>query len=108
MNFITYIIQFDIQFLSPATTIIINIVVQKLTLSSFFYQSTGFPAHPNVPIPPSAQNNTQPPLRNLPPGFSISHIQQQQQMQQQQHFFRPGMYYVCDWRLQRVIIMFSP
>ncbi|CAL1535370.1 unnamed protein product [Lymnaea stagnalis] len=48
---------------------------------------TSYPPHPMSQS--SHQNNTL--IRSLPPGFSISHIQQQQQLQQQQHFFRPDM-----------------
>ena len=54
-------------------------------------QSSGYPLSAAPPSP--QQNNTQP-IRNLPPGFSMSHIQQQQQQQlQQQHFLRPGKYF---------------
>ncbi|KAK0060306.1 CCR4-NOT transcription complex subunit 4 isoform X3 [Biomphalaria pfeifferi] len=46
---------------------------------------TSYPPHPLSQSP--LQNNTL--LRSLPPGFSISHIQQQQL--QQQHYFRPDI-----------------
>lgn len=46
-------------------------------------------SYPPHPMPQSPhQNNTL--LRSLPPGFSISQIQQQQQQLQQQQFFRHG------------------
>ncbi|KAH9495954.1 CCR4-NOT transcription complex subunit 4 [Bulinus truncatus] len=47
---------------------------------------TSYPPHPLSQSP--LQNNTL--LRSLPPGFSMSHIQQQQQLQQQ-HYFRPDI-----------------
>ncbi|XP_059168526.1 CCR4-NOT transcription complex subunit 4-like isoform X2 [Physella acuta] len=47
-------------------------------------------SYPPHPMPQSPhQNNTL--LRSLPPGFSISQIQQQQQQLQQQQFFRHDM-----------------
>ncbi|GFO01241.1 Ccr4-not transcription complex subunit 4, partial [Plakobranchus ocellatus] len=67
--------------------------------------SSFHPSH-NLAQHNSGMNTQHPPLvRSLPPGFSMSQIQQQQQQLQHQHFFRPEM---ANSKMLELLPQFTP